>query len=299
MAGAGLAQYLSMIRRLALLVALLLPSAGLAQAGSLAVVPTAFGASDCTASPRAVTITWTSSSTVAVVTDDVYRIFLSTGSIACSAATTGVTQFRQDIQASTLTQTYPAAGDLALTTSNVIVGASTTCGTTATINVCVQHVGTASTTPKGYALGTVTYEAVAPPVPVSVSVQPGDSSLFVTWAAGTSTGVAAASYNVTATPASGAPTVQGYTGRSNNRISGLINGVTYAVTVTAVSAGGNESVASSPAVSGTPEPVSGFWEQYKNAGGVEQGGCSGGPAGVLALLGVALALAMRGLRRRS
>jgi MYXO-CTERM domain-containing protein len=43
--------------------------------------------------------------------------------------------------------------------------------------------------------------------------------------------------------------------------------------------------------------VSGFWEQYRADGGIEQGGCGGGPAGALALLGVALAL--RRLRRRS
>jgi hypothetical protein len=289
-----------MLRRIAFLLLLLSPAAGLAQAaGSLAVVPTAFGTFDCAATPRAVTITWTSSSTTAVATGDVYRLFLSTGSIACSAATTGVTQFRQDITADTLTQTYPGAGDLALTTSNVIAGASVACGTTATINICVQHVGTASTTPKGYAQGTVTYEAVAPPVPTSVSVEPGDSSLFVSWADGASTGVAAVSYTVTAKAVTNAADThtQGFTGQSNNRITGLTNGVTYGVIVAAVSASGNQSVASAPPVQGTPAPVAGFWEQYKTAGGIEEGGCGGGPAGTLALLGVALAL--RGLRRRS
>jgi uncharacterized protein (TIGR03382 family) len=43
--------------------------------------------------------------------------------------------------------------------------------------------------------------------------------------------------------------------------------------------------------------VDAFWQQYQGAGGVEQGGCGGGPAGAASLLVVALALA--GARRRS
>ena len=90
--------------------------------------------------------------------------------------------------------------------------------------------------------------------------------------------------------------IQTFTGKTNNRVTGLTNGVTYAVTVRSVSAGGNQSVATA-AVSGTPEKVSDFWDQYTKAKGPEQGGCGGGPAGLVSLLGVALVL--RGLRRRS
>jgi hypothetical protein len=289
-----------MIRRLALLFALLGPAVALGQtAGNLVVVPTAFGAGDCATTPRAVTITWTSTSALAIATGDVYKIYLSTASIACSSATPGVTQFRTDVTASSLTQTYPGTGDASLSTAQAIAGASIACGTTATINVCVQHVGTSSTTPKGYAQGTVEYEAVAPPVPTGVTLQPGDSSLFVSWTGGSSTGVPAVSYTVRAVATANAADFkeQSFTGTSNNRISGLTNGVTYSVTVRAVSASGNLSGFSTDVALGTPQPVSGFWEQYKKDQGIEEGGCGGGPAGAVALLGVALAL--RGLRRRS
>jgi hypothetical protein len=133
---------------------------------------------------------------------------------------------------------------------------------------------------------------------VSVSVAAGDGALYVSWADGTDNGVAATSYRVTAEAVGnpGDTHTESFTGKSNQRISGLTNGVTYSVTVIAVSAGGNRSLASEP-VTGTPQHVADFWEQYQEAGGREQGGCGGGPAGVLSLLGVALAL--RGFRRRS
>ncbi len=289
-----------MLRRLVLLAALFSPVAGLAQtAGQVLISPTAFGASDCASTTMEVTISWTSSSKAAITTGDAYRVFLSKGSIACSSATPGVTQFKPDITATSLSQSYPGVADPLLYANEFMTGAGVSCGTTTTVNICVQHIGTSSTMPKGYAEGTVIYEAVAPPVPTGVSVQPGDSSLFVSWSDGTSTGVPAVSYNVTAVdPANTADThTQNFTGKTNNRIGGLTNGVTYSVTVTSVSAGGNESTPSLTPATGTPQPVSGFWEQYTAGVHREQGGCSGGPAGLVALLGVAMAL--RGLRRRS
>jgi hypothetical protein len=102
---------------------------------------------------------------------------------------------------------------------------------------------------------------------------------------------------VTASGSTGV-TTQTFTGKTNNRVTGLTNGVTYSVTVTSLSGGDNESAASAPAVTGTPEAVSSFWDLYvAEPGHREQGGCGGGPAGLVSLLGVALAL--RGLRRRS
>jgi hypothetical protein len=139
-----------------------------------------------------------------------------------------------------------------------------------------------------------------PPVPVNVSVAAGDSALYVSWADGVANGVAAASYEVTAvasTPPDAADThTQSFTGKTNNRVTGLTNSVIYSVTVRSVSAGSNRSEWTA-AVFGTPAPVSDFWDVYKSAEGVEQGGCGGGPAGLVSLLGVALAL--RGLRRKS
>jgi hypothetical protein len=148
--------------------------------------------------------------------------------------------------------------------------------------------------------GSATLVVSPPPVPVAVSVAPGDTALYVSWADGIDNGVAAASYDVTAVASSPPNTAdthtQSFTGTSSNRVTGLTNGVTYAVTVRSVSAGSNRS-AWTAEVYGTPAPVSDFWDAYQVAGGREQGGCGGGPAGLVSMLGVALAL--RGLRRRS
>jgi hypothetical protein len=295
-----------MLRRLALLVALLVPTAGLAQAtGEVLVVPSTFGRDSC-ASPAVISIAWYSLVTPLTatqsVTPDFYRIKVSNTSGCADSSGSVVTGTLVDtITASAQAQRYPTAPDTltALELFN-LAGVTSCTAAAATIYVCVEHWpwggGASSATPKWKGIGQAKLEVGDPPVPASVSVTPGDSSLFVSWTDGTSTGVTATSYDVTAVGASGTVT-QNFTGKSNQRLPGLTNGVTYTVTVTAVSAGGNRSIASE-AATGVPQHVSDFWEQYQDIPGHrEQGGCGGGPAGVLSLLGVALAL--RGLRRRS
>jgi hypothetical protein len=79
-------------------------------------------------------------------------------------------------------------------------------------------------------------------------------------------------------------------------VDGLVNEQEYEVMVFARSASGTASDPSE-AVLGTPKPVDDFWEVYRKAGGTENGGC-GGPAGPLALAGLAgVVLAAR--RRRT
>jgi hypothetical protein len=289
-----------MIRRLALLVALLLPAAGLAQtAGTVVSTPTAFGPTDCTSTTATVSLSWTSSG--AFVTGDTYSIYVSNSS---SCPTTGIptgtlVSGAGNLAATGVTQTYPTTGTLLRKTLITDAGISA-CTTNDTIYLCVQHwpsTGTSGTA-KGTATGTIALEVEPPPVPVSVTVAPGDSALFVNWAAGTGSTVAAASYNVTAASTTPPEThTQNFTSLTGeHRVGGLTNGVTYTVNVTSVSAGGLESGPSLTVVTGTPAQVMDFWDQYHLAGR-EQGGCAGGPAGLVALLGVALAL--RGLRRRS
>ncbi len=288
-----------MLRRLALLVALLGPATGLAQsAGTVQITPSSFGKTACTSTADTVTLTWTSSATIA--TGDVYRVYVSSTSATCPTASGTPAGYAQlaagDIAATAQTQSYPGT----LTQADFLTAAGANCTANATIYVCVQHWATGGgSTAKATATGSAKLEVLPPPVPVNVAVAPGDSALFVSWADGTANGVAAVSYNVTAV-AQGNPAdfqTKNFVGRTNNRIDQLTNGTTYDVTVTSLSSGGNESLPSSPAVSGTPQPVNGFWEQYTADSGREQGGCAGGPAGALSLLGVALAL--RGLRRRS
>ncbi len=294
-----------MLRRIALLVALIVPVAGLAQtSGQVLISPTTFGSADCTSTAKYVTLAWNSSVTVA--SGDTFRVYITTDSnCSTSAAPTGGTYLTgAPIDATTQPQTYVGT----LTRQDFIADAGiTNCTVNDVIYVCVQHWASGGTSAKSTVTGSATLEVEPPPFPVLVSVAPGDSALFVSWADGTknpdgtTNTIAAVSYNVTAvasSPLNSADThTKNFTSKANNRIDGLTNGVTYSVTVTSLSAGGNESVASSPPVLGTPQPVNGFWEQYTKDGGPEQGGCGGGPAGVVALLGVALAL--RGLRRRS
>jgi hypothetical protein len=303
-----------MICRLALLLALLSPAAALAQttpaAGTVVISPATFGSADCTSTTAKVGLTWTSSSTPVAGANEIYRVWVSTDTSCPSTGTpTGATQLPGelpggDIAAVTATQSYLPT----LTRSDFITKAGITgitrCTTDKTIYVCVQHLASGGTA-KDVATGNALLQVEPPPVPINVVVSPGDSALFVGWEAGTkkpdgtTSTVAAVSYNVTAVAQANAlDTRTKNSVNTSYRIDGLVNDRTYGVTVASVSAGGNVSAATN-AVFGTPLLVNGFWEQYTDAGGHEPGGCGGGPAGLVALLGVALALALRGLRRRS
>jgi Fibronectin type III domain len=295
-----------MLRRLALLAALLVPSAGLAQAtGEVLVIPSTFGRVSC-ASPATISIAWFSLVTPLTfptsATPDFYRIKVSNTSGCADSSGSVVTGTLVDtVTASGQTQVYPTPPDTLTALELFSLAGVTDCtAAAATAYVCVEHWpnggGASGATPKWKGIGQAKLEVDDPPVPVIVSVAPGDSSLFISWIDGTSTGVTATKYNVTAVGSTGSSTLT-FTSKSNQRFHGLTNGVTYTVTITAVSAGGNESLASAEAT-GTPQHVSDFWEQYQDVPGRrEEGGCGGGPAGALSLLGVALAL--RGLRRRS
>jgi hypothetical protein len=288
-----------MLRRIALLVALLVPVAGLAQtSGQVLISPTTFGTGDCTSTAKSVTLEWTSSSTPVAGANEIYKVWVSHTDTTCPTTDSpaGFQRLGTDIPVTTATPTYSTTRSDFISTAGLAA-----CTTNATISVCIQHWVIGAASAKGTATGSATLEVEPPPFPVLVSVAPGDSALFVSWADGTknpdgtTNTIAAVSYNVTAV--GGGVTVAKNSTSKSYRLDGLTNGVIYSVTVTSLSAGGNESVASSPPVLGTPQPVDGFWEQYTKDGGPEQGGCGGGPAGVVALLGVALAL--RGLRRRS
>jgi len=82
-------------------------------------------------------------------------------------------------------------------------------------------------------------------------------------------------------------------------ISGLLNGTPYEIQGFAFDEANNQSEASAPVIA-TPEHSSGFWEEYKNAGGHEIGGCSATGAAVPSVIGALAALAalLGGRRRR-
>jgi hypothetical protein len=89
------------------------------------------------------------------------------------------------------------------------------------------------------------------------------------------------------------------------RLSGLVNGTTYTVAVIAIDPSGGVSALSPPAVA-TPQPTTGFYEKYKQAGGAATG-CAVSPLprhGRGGLLWIAIAVALvigrgrRGQRNR-
>jgi uncharacterized protein (TIGR03382 family) len=138
-----------------------------------------------------------------------------------------------------------------------------------------------------------------PPPPRVLSASPGNGALEVDWDASSG----ADRYRVVATPPAGSPhptVTSPETKDTDRRITGLVNGVTYSVSVVAISIGGNPSNAESNKVPGTPVQTSDFWRHYQNQPGAqEEGGCStagGGGSALLALLPLA---AWLGGRRRS
>ncbi len=216
--------------------------------------------------------------------------------------------------------TITSAADVTMTgqvhsASEFVTDASLSC-TSLTIGtsiyVCVQ--GTSGTS-FGTARGVLTLATTPPGAPTLDSVTSGDEALNVRWTApASSTTVPAAfDYRVVAqsctpvdadgtcaagsTPDSRDPAEHsaGEIQATEHRLTGLVNEVTYAVTVYARSEPGNEGTGSSTK-DGTPHHVADFWEYYKALGGKEEGGCASGPAGAFALIGAAALLAAR--RRR-
>ena len=191
---------------------------------------------------------------------------------------------------SSTTQTLDVKG------SDIVAAVSSlSCSTdNETIYVCA-HWQNASNSTLGAASGKFVTQLAAPSPPTGVTAEVGDQALNVSWSAGTGTGAATDHYQVTVTtadPRDPAGThASGNLTSTSTRISGLVNDVTYQVTVTAYSLGGNP--ASTSGVTGTPAHVANFYEYYKDQGGVEAGGCASGPAGAFALLGAAALLALR------
>ena len=169
------------------------------------------------------------------------------------------------------------------------------------IYVCVQGYKNDGVTPVGTARGTLTLSTSQPGSPTWGNAIPADDgALQISWSAPSST-VLAYDYRVTAVanpadPRDATTHEMGGVRAQNVLMRGLVNGVTYQISVYARSQAGNENP--TPATgTGTPTAVANFWDVYKDLyGGKEQGGCSAGAAGPVALLGVAALLAA--LRRR-
>lgn len=163
------------------------------------------------------------------------------------------------------------------------------------IHLCIQARGGG----EGRARGRLTLSLVAPAAPRNVSVQPGEEALNVSWdrVEESATTRPATDYLVEALglgPTDFASHTSGRIVRAGDRpdarIEGLVNGDTYEVRVFAFSEADNQSDPSL-VVTASPVPVNDFFETYKAAGGVEEGGCASGTAGPVAIGAVALLLA--------
>jgi hypothetical protein len=184
-----------------------------------------------------------------------------------------------------------------------------------TIYVCVRLRSSDSEADEvlASATGSFKLQLTKPGAPTDVLVTPSDEALNVSWTAPGS-GAEVGGYQATAfavPPAALADDNTTFVSKSewvsgasrSARIAGLSNGVPYAVAVHARSLGENvgpySDYSNSSATDRTPIPIDDFWEYYKNAGGVEQGGCaSAGGLGALAALGAVGLLAFRAARRR-
>ncbi len=149
-----------------------------------------------------------------------------------------------------------------------------------------------------------------PPTPTMDDPAPGNANLRVSWtqADSTDTTVSARVYwsDQPFTPAN-ASTQASHSGTMTGtsfQITGLQNGTTYYVSVTAVDNNGNES-SGSPVKTGVPVITYDLWNKYQEDGGQEQGGyapCNAQPhgnGGPMALLSAFTLLVLLVARRRT
>lgn len=149
-----------------------------------------------------------------------------------------------------------------------------------------------------------TVDLAAPTPPTLKDAAVGDKNINVSWTlADSATTPYARVYWSTVPFSASAPTTA--TSRSDKltatsyKITGLTNGVTYYVAVTAIDANDNESAAEK-VNEAIPTEVQDFWEYYKASGGTEEGGyygcsasgrgTSGGGGSMVLLLGLAALL---------
>ena len=298
----------AMLRRAALLAALLLPVAGRAApgAGVIETVPTSFGKADCTSTDASVSFAWALTYETGTTSPPAgsYLQLLASDTSACPDASTSVKTGFIDQNITPGTTTTYGTTNVVLRKDVISAAGLSACDQSKKIYVCVRLYAENSTTLLGKATGAIELVTSVPPAPKSVVVSPGEGALNVSWADGDATAgsATATDYTVEAWPCpEGADATcprtgvkGGDTATKSLRVSGLTIGTRYKVVVYAFSAEGNVSLPSTPAF-GTPIEVFDFWERYRDMIGQEQGGCGGGPAGVASLLAV---IALVGARRR-
>jgi hypothetical protein len=198
----------------------------------------------------------------------------------------------QDFEAKTPVQRGSVSGAQAVSVALDPETATSNCGPSGErkiVYICA-HFLDAGSNKVGAASGKFIVQVKAPAVPTNVSAASGNGRLQVSWDPGAGGDVVADSYVASASTVAGGPAIaSASTDTESVAIGGLANFTQYFVRVRALSVGGNPSGDSAEAA-GTPMPSAGFLDIYD---GVEDGGCASGPGGALALLGTALAFALR------
>ena len=293
MGGPGLAESRSMLRR-ATLLTLLLPGIALGQTslGTVTALVSTQGTSgqanraECASTTSLSTWNLVTTISPVVANGDKWRLGAASTTNGCTTSGGLPSGIGQDVTATGSTQSVT---NVPVSSIASTAGVSTcTAANDQAINLCVYYLPGGLTT--GWQLaaqGTFNFQLAIPPKPTITGVSPGDGQLGVSVVAGTVTATETATrsvtFTVTCTPAAGGTAVTGGPGNAGTIVcSGLTNGTAYTATATGISAAGNAGPASDSAGPATPLPFSGFWDLYKNDGGVEAGGCGTGGAGALA-----------------
>lgn len=190
-------------------------------------------------------------------------------------------------------------------TNEFVARAGKTCSGTGTENIflCIQarsggtNVGVARLGLDNQPAKLILSRSV-PPAPEGITARAGEQAANVEWSEGPDNGTASDSYEVAAWIGSTIVARSGRIGTTEHRLGGLTNDQPYGISVVAFSIAGNPSGDPVVATSVTPGHVLDFWDAYRNLGGRETGGCAGGPAGPVALLATAAALALALARRK-
>jgi len=299
-----------MLRRAALIAALLAPLAGRAApaAGVVETVPTSFGTADCTSTEATVSFTWALAYETGTTSPPAgsYLQLLASDTSACpdNSASVNTAFIDQNITPGTTT-TYGATNTVLRKTLIDAAGLAA-CDQSKKIYVCVRLYAEGTTTLLGKATGAIDLVTSVPPAPKSVAAAPGEGALNVSWLDGDAVAgsAVATDYTVEVWPCpegqdATCPRTDvkgGDTANKSLRVGGLTIGTRYKVVVYAFSAEGNASPASAAAF-GTPIDAFDYWEKYQAMNGTEPGGCGGGPAGAASILAVVALVGA--LRRRS
>jgi len=288
-----------MLRRALLFLCLVSPLAARAQTLTFTSTPSPpYGRVQCNnQNSLNIQLGWTLTGSGTSNANDTYRITAFTADQACPTATSGTTNL--------VAAPLISAGNTYSTKLGTILAAAgaTSCTGTAdvTVFVCVNIARNGASSTETSVKNSFKLQFQPPLAPTNLVVTGGNKALNISWKAPDSTNnPAAATYRITVDAGGDPRDLTAHAPReqagTSLRFDGLVNGVEYTVTVVALSEGGNES----PAVTdtGSPVPVDDFFTHYDSTTGAqEQGGCAGGPAGLLSLLG--LGAVLRAFRRRS